>query len=176
MPSAPHLSQPPVDPPYPVGVFEGHFHCLPGHGEQLLVPHPPHPARPTPSGKYSGLATHTSAPFFQTSATLLPRRSYRGLARASKTHPPARGLATATAPAEPFGSSPAPTSPSHLAEDLGNLPYHLGALPEGHLGERLASRATGGRRPASSASGALCPISGRNVQRLRSRDRRAVWC
>src|SRR3712207_1199553 len=42
MPSAPHLSQPSVDPPYLVGVFEGHFHRLP------------------PDSQYSGVyAAHT---------------------------------------------------------------------------------------------------------------------
>src|ERR687889_1950246 len=55
MPSTPHLSQPPVDPPDPVGVFEANFHSLPLDGEHLLVPHSPHPARLYPLGELLGL-------------------------------------------------------------------------------------------------------------------------
>src|SRR5215217_8873909 len=55
MPSTPHLSQPPVDPPDPVGVPETSVHRLPSDGEQLLVPRPPNPARLYPLGELLGL-------------------------------------------------------------------------------------------------------------------------
>src|ERR671921_2961700 len=51
MPSAPQSRQPPVDPPYPIGVFEAYFSRFPPHGEHLLVPRSPHPSRLYPLGE-----------------------------------------------------------------------------------------------------------------------------
>src|SRR5215203_3591018 len=55
MPSTPYLSQPPVNSPDPVGVFEANFGRLPPDGEQLLIPHSPDSARLYPLGELLGL-------------------------------------------------------------------------------------------------------------------------
>src|SRR5919112_2656669 len=55
MPSTPHLSQSPVDPPDLVGVLEADSHRLPLDGQELLMPYSPHPARFYSLGELLGL-------------------------------------------------------------------------------------------------------------------------
>src|SRR5919112_997865 len=54
MPSTPHLSQPPVDPPDPVSILDADPHCLPLYRQELLIPYSPHPARLYPLGELLG--------------------------------------------------------------------------------------------------------------------------